>query len=520
MKISSLKNTITSGGNTYPLFICFISAKDVLKISAVPNFAEKDTHESIAKNLIKSPVLKWQRPLIDDKRINITNIFNDTGEFMPNPVLLSQNPYSVDTAITIKPKVIGGQTSDMWELDIEENEDSLWIIDGQHRVNGLGHEDCKQRENKLPVVLLLNDNKNYTPAIFAKIFAQVTTTATALGDLHKEWIEYAFKLGNRYKSKKAWTNSMNTVIRLCSDQDFKDGKKTVTNIFHNEISFNDKTIADTKRLNCIVFTELIHDYYYNETPASYHLTPLQLSEQISKAYTQLELTIPNPDDSVFYSKSPHQKHIIMTKSVIRGFLSYLLHHVDPKVKLPLMSDWKKVFKKLNFHKTDFDWSTYTETGTGWMKKSEDLATLALVNAFYEQKIPDLCADLTECIVHGNNSFMTLNCSKGSKDFDTKIHSRVHVINKPGGVSRIKISDKSLNCRHLQIVDKSTTHNVPEIFRIDFTKSPEKLGVQVPFSRKPTVSRPHVYRTGNKFTLEIKRTKYGGATDLYEIKFSI
>ena len=59
MKITSLKNTITSGGNTYPLFICFISAKDVLKISAVPNFAEKDTHESIAKNLMQLASFKF-----------------------------------------------------------------------------------------------------------------------------------------------------------------------------------------------------------------------------------------------------------------------------------------------------------------------------------------------------------------------------------------------------------------------------------------------------------------------------
>ena len=65
----------------------------------------------------------------------------------------------------------------------------LWIIDGQHRITGLGDSKCKQRDNPIPVVFLLNDGgSSYNGRNLAKIFAQVTTEATPLAKLHKEWL--------------------------------------------------------------------------------------------------------------------------------------------------------------------------------------------------------------------------------------------------------------------------------------------------------------------------------------------
>ena len=61
----------------------------------------------------------------------------------------------------------------------------LWIIDGQHRINGLGNENCTQNDNPIPVVFLINSGGTfYNGANLAKIFAQVTTAATPLGNLH------------------------------------------------------------------------------------------------------------------------------------------------------------------------------------------------------------------------------------------------------------------------------------------------------------------------------------------------
>ena len=221
MNIICLKEIVKSGPKYYPIYIGFIEAKEILSVSKVPNFSENDHDKDLAKNLLKRPVEKWQRPLIKKKRENITNTFNDSGEFMPNPVLLSENPNARNVNIEATPLVIKGQATDFWDVKIPDNKNALWIIDGQHRITGLGHDDCKQNQNKIPVVLLLNGDDNfYTPIDFAKIFAQVTTKATSLNDLHKEWMQYSFdmdKYSNVMNSK-----AMRSVVELCSAPDFKD----------------------------------------------------------------------------------------------------------------------------------------------------------------------------------------------------------------------------------------------------------------------------------------------------------
>ena len=78
MKISALKDTISSGQRNYPIYIAFIKASDVLKYAIVPNFDKSDKDKSIAVNLQKTPVEKWQRPLDDSpggKRDKIIQTF-------------------------------------------------------------------------------------------------------------------------------------------------------------------------------------------------------------------------------------------------------------------------------------------------------------------------------------------------------------------------------------------------------------------------------------------------------------
>ena len=414
MKIQALKNQIVSGGKTYPIYISFIKAEDILKISVVPNFNMADTNETLANNLQNTPVKKWQRPLIEEKREKLTNHFNDQGEFMPNPVLLSENPHRIGEKIFSNPLVLNGQTTMMWEINLPDVNDSLWIIDGQHRINGLGHQTCKQKKNVIPVVLLLNGNGNfYSPTDFAKIFAQVTTTATALNDIHKEWLEFSFKMEKYTESERQ--ESMQTAIQMCSNSDFEENNITYPNPFNDNIVFNDSLRADNVKINCIVLSDLIYQNYYNKSAEFYHLRPKDLSVQIEKAFYQLEKTIPNPIDSVFFSQIPNKKHVIMVKAFLKGILKYLLTYCDPSDNLssPTLNDWDIIFKKLNFHLTDWDWSIYTSSGSEWYKKSEELASIVMIESFRSLKVPDNCDDLQSCIVHGNNFFLEFELKNGT-----------------------------------------------------------------------------------------------------------
>lgn len=521
MKIQALKNQIVSGGKTYPIYISFIEAQDILKVSVVPNFSDLDSDETLANNLQNTPVRKWQRPLIEDKREKLTNHFNDQGEFMPNPVLLSENPHGNGKKIISNPLIINGQTTMMWEISLPDDAtDSLWIIDGQHRINGLGHQNCKQKKNIIPVVLLLNgDGKYYSPTDFAKIFAQVTTTATSLNDLHKEWLEFSFKMSKYTDSGRQ--ESMQTVIEMCSISDFFEDSISYPNPFRNNIVFNDKNKADNVKLNCIVLSDLIFHNYYDMNAVYYHLRPKDLAIQIEKAFYQLEKTISNPINSVFFSEIIYKKHLIMIKAFLKGILKYLLTYCDPsdKSSIPSLKKWEEIYKKLNFHITDWDWSSFTSSGSEWYKKSEELASIVMIESFRTLQVPDACDDLQSCIVHGNGLFLEFEFKKGTNSFNQIVSSNM-TINRVDQIDNIKIINKSFNAQHISIVDKKTTANYPERFNMDYSRKNIGSGIDVPVTRLATTSRPQHYSSTKKFILEIKRTRYGGANDTIEIQFFI
>ena len=520
MKIEALKQVINSGGNNYPLYIAFIKASEILKISSVPNFSSKDKEEAIAKNIKNKPVEKWQRPLIPVKREAITNTFNNTGEFMPNPVLLSENPYK-DEIIIAKPKTISGQISSLWEIEITDNNQQLWIIDGQHRINGLGHDDCAQNQNVIPVVILLNTDSDYSPTDFAKIFAQVTTKATPLSPLHKEWLEYSFDMDKYSHANRQ--KAMKTVIDLCSNPNFIDRTGNFPNPFYDKIIFNDENRRDNELLNCQVFSSLIFDYYYSLPASFFHLTPEDLSLQIQKAYFQLKKVVNNPNDSVFFGNTQSKKHVIMIKSIIKGFLAYLLRHCDPsKGSHPDLNNWNDLFVLLNIHGTDWNWSIHTQSGTSWEKNSEKLASTVLIEAFINMSIPDGCTDLTECICLGNNSFIELRLTDSNgNQIPRNINSARTILNYPGQVSNIMIIDKSFNSEILSVVDQKTTALYPEYFKMDYARSYKiGKGIDLPLTRAATKARPLVYNSTNRFTLQMKTTLYGGRTDVKEIEFII
>jgi hypothetical protein len=525
MIITVIKNTIQSGSKHYPVFIGFMKAADVLKVSDVPNFLKDEKESVIAKNLQLTPVKDWQRPLIQEKRESITKFFNDTGEFMPNPVLLSENPeVREQEAIVIKPKIIAGETTEFWEIHIGDHLKALWIIDGQHRIKGLGHDDCKQNTNPIPVVFMLNPKGTelrYSPTDFAKIFAQVTTSSTPLFDLHKEWLEFAFRMG-KYE-KPQWVDSMKTVVELCSRPNFQeDNGQVYPNPFLNQIIFNDEHRADNVKMNCQVLAELVYDYYYSISATHVHYSPVELANQISMAFHALGSVIKDRSNSVFLSDDSDYRHMVMVKSLIKGLFRYILVHQDPRLLKQSIAEWVGVYRTLNFHQTDWDWSSHTNpSDKSWYKDSERLASVVLIEAFKSLKIPDNCVDLQDCIVFGNNLEIIIQCVVGSNEFDEAVHGS-RTINRIG-TELIRIVKKSFSAEILSILDKRTTANFPERYNkmdMDRDRPRSGKGVEVPQLRLANKKRPRDYDSGKVFTLEIRRTLYGGKRESLDVLFRI
>ena len=208
IQIPALMEMIESGEKRYPIYLALMRAEVIWKIADVPNYHESTTNAKIARNVSTIPVTEWQRPPIRKKISAIRQLFNNSGEFMPNPILIGENPHT-KAPPKVKPYLTAGNETSVWELQIDQTpsgpEKPLWILDGQHRIAGLS--ESAQSSNPVPVVFLLNQGSHhysadtYSADTLAKIFAQVTTSATPLGKLHREWLSYAFKL-NHYSPQE------------------------------------------------------------------------------------------------------------------------------------------------------------------------------------------------------------------------------------------------------------------------------------------------------------------------------
>jgi hypothetical protein len=237
------ENTIVSGSNPYPIYIGYLSAEEILEIAEVPSYDENTQNFEIATHAVTPPVKEWQRPLDRDRVGDIAARFDNTGEFMPNPVLLCENVTINPSPIQYIPHTLYGNTpTGFIEVHVPAVADGqpkpLWILDGQHRINGLGRS--AQNHDKIPVVMLLDRASGfYTGSVLAKIFAQVTTSAKKLDVLHNEWLTFAFNLDTYDPTRpnfSAHKDSMTSVAELCKTPTVGSGGY-IPNPFHNRVQF-------------------------------------------------------------------------------------------------------------------------------------------------------------------------------------------------------------------------------------------------------------------------------------------
>lgn len=451
------KFEILKGGKSYSYLLGAGDPKDIIAVAAAPSFLKSTPHREIVDEILKPPTTKWQRPLIEKKVENIALIFEDDNEIMPNPILLAVNP---DSQISVaKFKTANGSNSELYEVLVEfpENDISpkpLWIIDGQHRVAGLAK--VKNGVNTLPFVLLYSENEVYVSEILAKIFAQVTTQASPLEQIHKAWMEYVFKLSD-YKEEGPDWRAMRTAALLCQSQLYKNNP----NPFYNKIGFNPDLFSSTPRENGFIFdaveiSKLIKDGFFSQSGnPRLTLSEEKVAEAIGSAVFALKKVHKGDSKtSAFFGDGQFQQKYFK-EGFIHGICSYLLNFDPP-------NDWEEVLRSLKFHETNWEvhsWVNNTSGAAGNLSKK--LAIKCFQSVFQNKSYPEGVQDMVEYL-QGAKSKIKLETweikENGNKvpkshfELDVDIAGTVDVISKsvPHDARLVQITNPSLNIGSIEI----------------------------------------------------------------------
>lgn len=325
--VDTKKGVANINGNNYPMYCGFLNALDIKTIAGVPSFQRDKPHHQIASDIINLPVDQWQRPLETEKTNQIKEIYSDNAKdnLMANPILLGIANLNIDSQVNITVQQSSINTPDgrmtpipnSFDINLRFTEDKkpLWILDGQHRIEGM--IQSTQRNEPVPFVLLYDENI-YTPPFLAEIFTQVTTRATPMRPLHAEWMKFAFSL-DKY-SQPASNNSMSTVIYLCKEISLGG----VTNPLHNKIQFNPHlplTGYYSFSFNMDDWCKLIEENYYGSGGT---LPPLELAEEIVKVIKAFEDTDQYRTNGSKVFSNENQK--VLAEGFLSGFLSYMANY--------------------------------------------------------------------------------------------------------------------------------------------------------------------------------------------------
>jgi DGQHR domain-containing protein len=451
VRIDCLKSSVTTGGHSYPVFVGFLPAEAILKIAAAPSFEETASHESIADNVLRPPVELWQRPLDKDRVNRIADVFSTAGNIMPNPVLLSENTV-VGPSIAISQQLAaGGIPTNIWQVHVDEPKTGeakpLWILDGQHRINGLARSS--QKDNPVPMVLLLNDGVAvYQGGDFARIFAQVTTSAQELDKLHNEWLTFAFNLENYDPSRSATASeqkqAMRVVAELCRMSSLPP--PGAANPGFNRVAFNmhlDLPKNPSFFYGCDELQDLVHRHYYSRSASSGHLDPEIVAQQLGFAVAALQKSVPAPQsESVFFGDGDFAERY-MQSGLLVGVMSRLLEHGVPP-------DWSSLLTTLKFPTTDWNFRSWRVSfHGGYGTTSKKMALEVFHRVFRDGVLPAGARNLAE-FLRGNEAWAKLVFSHLTPAGKASKKDQSEIVIKAGQTLSEDISPR----RHVRLLSKS------------------------------------------------------------------
>lgn len=473
LSINTLLNSVRLAQypNPHSVHIGFMKPVDIKAVADIPYFLPTTSNADIATNLTTTPVKEWQRFPCPIRIAHIKQIFASAADIMPNAVLLCENIHANPSrrVCVRSANVVSAPT--LHEVTIPTVAASpnkpLWIIDGQHRVEGLAAAELDQ---PIPVVLLLNDQESYTGDQVAKLFAQVTTGAEPLDPLHNEWMSYAFDLGKYADPSDGPTQklAMEAVIALCRTNTLSGG---VANPFYSQVQFNlhlpvqplfGGPVTNGFSFHCTDLQQLLYKgYFSNARPA---MAPQAVAEQLGLAVKALSTLVGNPDRSVFFGGPNHEQEIV-SQAFLWGVLSYLRQN-NPS-PLRSVSDWEQELRKLMFAppaRWEFDWtvSLAGPANTKSKKAVRDVFTSIMTNGVIPHGVTEIPSYLKGAQATIDFRFATVTPSglgsrgAGNQHTDTvqpgntctlnanqsgSQHYHVKIVNPSGNIAGICITDK-------------------------------------------------------------------------------
>jgi len=195
----------------------------------------------------------------------------------------------------------------------------------QETANHTASGGTDRSNDPLPFILLHGDS--YDPSQLAKIFTHVTSGATAMDSIHKDWMHYSFDLPkyNLEHNKK----SMETVTHLCIESHFGDiaaGGK-IANPFYDKIRFNPKLESTgffSFEFDSTHWSTQLSKLYYNGNATP--LNPKDLAAQIAysiRAFYELDTNRNSAaGGSVLFDHS-HKKLTRLADAYLCACLTYL-----------------------------------------------------------------------------------------------------------------------------------------------------------------------------------------------------
>jgi len=503
---------ITNNRQKYPFFLGAIDAKKLGQVSEAPSFEEQTSNWEIAREVLTPPTEHWQRPISEDKVQEIADRFDLEQEIMPNPVLLAVNP---SHRITVREQENAqGYRTGLFTVAIPVPEDDnarkpLWIIDGQHRVNGLAR--TRNTNSPIPFVLLYSPEDAYRPEMLAKIFAQVSTEADPLHDIHKAWMQFVFNLGEYESATPAW-RAMRTTAILCSTQSFS----SINNPFLNNIRFNPELSPKTITPGGFSFDatelkDLLTRWYFKNPGGEFPLTEDDVAKEISLAVHALKGVVKRDvKQSAFFGDFGYEQRYFRD-AFIAGVCEYLLKHGAPR-------DWNIVLKDLNFDQSIWDvsdWVNSTQGRAGTISKN--LAFACFTKIFSDGVLPPKVANVCEYL-QGDES--SLKVEYRLLDDDDKFipnTAKTFELKLTGGLAK-RVEDLPSKARWIKITSPCTNVGPVEI-TLKSDSFDEKYYFKE-FKRGRIFKPQELSKLRHKIILNIKADFYGDNTIKKELQFNV
>jgi hypothetical protein len=527
LEITCVRGEVTIHSRKYPMYSGFMTPNQLIKFADVPSFPEDSTHTKLSINLTKDPVTDWQRP-VDRNRLtrirkNVDAAKPNTSEFdtlMANPVLIGRsdkikpNPIvNQDCSISINPMRIplpnGSNVAvpdvSVVQIDGDSSKKPLWILDGQHRIHGLGQSPFpvddkgkKISENAsiladevIPVVFVIDED--YNPEFLAKIFTEVTTESEKMSPIHEDWMQYAFHM--KPYDRENTRSAMEVVIELTNRQKID----SIKNNFYNKIQFNPKEMnfgEGVFKYTSVEFRRIIEMNYFENIPIG--KSP-KSSEDITQCIVRFYRACCKLDDAQTLGNSkllsPSLKggkggSKFLATIFLSAFLDYIAMNEDTISKT--QDQWEYFLQDPARNFQDCDW-TLDAISPGSMetnaarKASKKSAELSFQRFFNNPDIMDGIHVTDYMMGPDVFEYRTAKMSKAFPNSETKYLPGELVGNQGVNTLNIRKHDHS-QIRFLSKINSRTTITALKVIRYDGTTEKIPAGnvkTAIKFEKGPT-----------------------------------